>query len=75
MLPKFRYTGTVPSGTIHPVILTIEEINVDVVMNGGVFLCLKPGYYQFSAALGPAADEKHVALVIVHNSRGKVYTR
>ena len=46
--PKFRYTGTVGSGTIHPVIFTKEIINIDAVINGGIFLCMKPGFYHFS---------------------------
>ena len=74
-MPKFRYTGTVPSGTIHPVILSTMEINVDVIMNGGVFLCTKPGFYQFSAALTPASDNKQMGVWIVHNSREKVYAQ
>lgn len=46
--PKFRYTGTVGSGAIHPVIFTKSTVNVDAVINGGVFLCMKPGFYHFS---------------------------
>lgn len=74
-LPKFRYTGTAPSGNFHPVILDTEEINVDVIMNGGVFLCVKPGYYQFTAALGSRTSDTDIALWILHNSRQKVYAR
>ena len=74
-LPKFRYTGTAPSGVVHPVILEIEKLNVDVVMNGGVFLCMKPGYYQFSAGLSAAHDKNSIGLWIVHNSREQVYVQ
>ena len=64
-----------PSGTIHPTILNTEHINVDVVMNGGVFLCVRPGYYQFSAAWSTASDKKQIGLWIVHNSRDQVYAQ
>ena len=74
-LPKFRYTGTAPSGVVHPVILETEKINVDVVTNGGVFLCLKPGFYQFVAALSAAHDRHAVGLWVVHNSREQVYVQ
>ena len=46
--PKFRYTGTAGSGVVSPVMFTKAIINVDAVMNGGVFLCMKPGFYHFS---------------------------
>ena len=46
--PKFRYTGTAGSGVNSPVMFTKAIINVDAVMNGGVFLCMKPGFYHFS---------------------------
>ena len=74
-MPKFRYTGTVSSGTIHPAILSTRQINVDVTMNGGVFLCTRPGFYQFSAALAAAAQNKEIGMWIVHNSREKVYAQ
>ena len=66
--PKFRYTGTVGSGGVHPVIFTKEIINVDAVINGGVFLCMKPGFYHFSAVLNPVGGHK-VDIEIFHNSR------
>ena len=44
-------------------------------MNGGVFLCVKPGYYEFSAELSAASDKNDIGLWIVHNSREQVYTQ
>ena len=49
--PIFRYTGTVRDGDVSPVNWSRREINVDSVVNGGVFLCLRPGYYHFTAAM------------------------
>ena len=49
--PIFRYTGTAPDGDVSPVNWSRREINVDSVVNGGVFLCLRPGYYHFTAAM------------------------
>ena len=78
--PRFRYTGTAPSGGIWgnggiPVIWDTEQINVDVVMNGGVFLCTVPGFYHFSAALSADKSEKQVGIYINHNSINVVYAR
>ena len=75
--PKFRYKGTVPSGEKHPVIWTPEEVNVDTVMNGGVFLCMNAGYYHFAAAISNNGEKtsEHLAITIVHNSRDGVYAR
>lgn len=54
--PKFRYTGSAESGGVWgngriPVIWDMEILNVDSVINGGVFICMRPGFYHFSAAL------------------------
>ena len=46
-----------------------EEVNVDAVVNGGVFLCMKPGYYYFSAALCAFRGDERIDVIIVHNSR------
>ena len=56
-------------------ILETEEINVDAVINGGVFLCVKPGYYQFTAALSAAGDQTGIGFWVVHNSRDQVYVQ
>ena len=53
----------------------MEKINVDAVMNGGVFLCVKPGYYQFAAALSAAHDKNTIGLWINLNSREQVYVQ
>ena len=53
--PKFRYTGTAPEGDIAPVVWSTEKLNVDAVVNGGVFLCLRPGYYHFTAGMSAAS--------------------
>ena len=66
--PKFRYTGTFPSGTIHPVNWPIKVLNVNAEINGGVFLCMYPGYYHFTAAFG-APRSNGVGVTIVHNNR------
>ena len=55
-MPKFRYTGTAQNGGDHgiggiPVVWDTEKSNVDSVINGGVFLCMRPGFYYFTAAL------------------------
>ena len=73
--PIFRYRGTVPGGDVHPVVWTTEEVNVDAVVNGGVFLCMKAGYYHFAAALSPDQGDGNLAINIVHNSRNGVYAR
>ena len=78
--PKFRYTGKVKAGgdwtsggiTAN---LDTEEINADAVVNNGVFLCMRPDYYHFSAALSPHASGKSVGLYITHNSSNGVYVR
>ena len=57
------------------VIWDTEQINEDAVVNSGVFLCLRPGFYHFSAALSPHASEKSVGLYITHNSSDGVYAR
>ena len=52
-----------------------QELSVDVVMNGGVFLCMRAGLYHFSAALSSHANEKKVGVHIAHNSINGVYAR
>ena len=79
-LPKFRYTGSAESGGVWgnggiPVIWDTEKLNVDSVINGGVFLCMRPGFYHFSAALSADATDKSVGVYINHNSINKVYAR
>ena len=79
-MPKFRYTGTAQSGGDHEgdgisMIWDTQEINVDVVMNGGVFLCMRPGFYYFSAALSAHARDKSIGVHIAHNSINGVYAR
>jgi len=59
----------VKSGTVHPVVFAKEELNVDSVINGGVFLCMKPGYYYFSAAMSPHRSGEKIDVIIVHNSK------
>ena len=78
--PKFRYTGSAESGGVWgnggiPVIWDTEILNVDSVINGGVFLCMRPGFYHFSAALSADATDKSVGVYINHNSVNKVYAR
>ena len=63
-----------PGREVHPVVWTTEEVNVDAVVNGGVFLCMKPGFYHFSAAISPNGGTR-LGIHIVHNSRNKVYAR
>ena len=58
-----------------PVDWDIEKFNVDAGVNGGVFLCMRPGFYHFSAALSANASNKQVAVYINHNSVNKVYAR
>ena len=79
-LPKFRYTGTAQSGGDHgiggiPVVWDTEKFNVDAVVNGGVFLCMRPGFYYFSAALSAHARDKSIGVHIAHNSINGVYAR
>lgn len=50
-------TGTAPCGDIAPVVWSNQQINVDAVINGGVFLCLQSGYYYFTAAMSTRADQ------------------
>ena len=78
-MPKFRYTGTAPNGgdrTIGgiPVVWDTEKFNVDAVVNGGVFLCMRPGFYYFSAALSAPSNER-IGVYINHNSKNQVYAR
>ena len=73
--PKFRLTGTAPSGDHHPVIFQKEIFNVNSFINGGTFLCTRPGYYHFSAALSADKKERTIALKIMHNGRGTAYAR
>ena len=47
-------------------------MNTNSELNGGIFLCTKPGYYQFSAGIGSAG---YVGVWFKINSRGKVYAR
>ena len=47
-------------------------------MNAGIFLCMKEGYYQFSAGIGVAAGMEANAYIGVYlsvNSRHKTYAR
>lgn len=71
--PKFRFTGTIPSGSIHPVEFTTEELNVDAVINGGVFLCMRPGYYHFTVAMSAYHSGRKIDVFIVRNSRDIVF--
>ena len=78
--PKFRYTGSAESGGVWgnggiPVNWDTEILNVDSVINGGVFLCMRPGFYHFSAALSADATDKTIGVYINHNSINKVYAR
>ena len=50
-------------------------MNADAVINNGVFLCMRPGIYHFSAALSAHADDKEVGLYITHNTSNGVYAR
>ena len=72
--PKFRYTGTAPEGDIAPVVWTTEKLNVDAVVNGGVFLCLRPGYYHFTASMTPFSHSNRLHLRIRRNSYSAVLT-
>ena len=83
-LPKFRYTGTAPSGGDKKiggisVVWDTENLNVDAVINGGVFLCMRPGFYYFSAALGAPSNKsgpkQNIGVYINHNSKNQVYAR
>ena len=78
--PKFRYTGKVDAGgdwTSGGIIANLDtkEINSDAVVNGGIFLCMRPGFYHFSAALSSHAPGKQVGLHIMHNSKYEAYAR
>ena len=73
--PKFRYTGTAPEGDIAPVVWSTEKLNVDAVVNGGVFLCLRPGYYHFTASMTPFARPSYLHLRIRRNSYSAVLTQ
>ena len=43
---------------------------MDAVVNNGVFLCMKPGYYHISAALSAAVVEGgEIEVSIMHNAR------
>ena len=59
------------SGDVHPVILQAEELNVDSVVNNGVFLCMIPGYYHFSASF----SAQHSNNKIGFNQREMMYAR
>ena len=74
-LPKFRVTGTASSGTVFPVNFQYEEVNVDALINAGIFLCMKPGYYHFSASMSPASSRGKIGLEIIHNGRSTMYAR
>ena len=86
-MPKFRYTGTAQSGGSHetggiPVVWDTEKLNVDAVINEGVFLCMRPGIYYFTAALcaqtpnnNPTQGRNSVGVYITHNSKDEVYAR
>ena len=71
-MPKFRYTGTAPDGHVSPVNWSSRKISVDAVLNGGVFLCLRPGYYQFTAALSPGGGGRTIDIWIVRNNVDQV---
>ena len=73
--PKFRLTGTAPSGDVHPVKFQREIFNVDAVIIGGTFLCTKPGYYHFSAAMSADREIGRIGLSIMHNNKGSAYAR
>ena len=45
-----------------------QQINVDAIINGGVFLCLRPGYYYFTAAMSTREDQT-VEIFLNLNSR------
>ena len=67
--PKFRYTGTAPDGDIAPVVWSTEKLNVDAVVNGGVFLCLRPGYYHFTATMSAASySARKIGITLRRNS-------
>ena len=72
--PKFRLTGTAPSGDVHPVQFQTELLNVEAVINAGVFLCLEPGYYHFSAAMS-AGGLEWIGVEIIHNGKRSIYAR
>ena len=57
LFPKFRLSGTASSGDVHPVQFETELLNVEAVINAGVFLCVEPGYYHFSGALSSGGLE------------------
>ena len=68
---KFRYSTDLilpASQTYIQVKFEIEELNVDSVINGGVFICTYPGIYYFSATLDGAGDATDtIGVHIVHN--------
>ena len=66
--PKFRYTGTAPSGDIAPVVWSSQKINVDAVVNGGVFLCLRPGYYHFTARMSASRSSNYITISLRLNA-------
>ena len=49
-----------------------SKVNKDSEVNGGVFLCMKAGYYEFSAGIG---SSEYVETWIMVNSRGQAYAR
>ena len=42
---------------------------MDAVVNNGVFLCMKPGYYHISAALSAPVEGGDIEVSIMHNAR------
>ena len=49
-----------------------REINVDSVVNGGVFLCLRPGYYHFTAAMSAGGSGRNIDVWIDQNNAATV---
>ena len=70
--PIFRYTGDVRDGDVSPVNWSRREINVDSVVNGGVFLCLRPGYYHFTAAMSAGGSGRGIDVWIGQNNAATV---
>jgi len=73
--PKFRYStnSALPAATSMHVNFEIEELNVNSVINGGVFICTYPGIYYFSATLDGQTDV--IGVHIVHNGVLGAYGR
>merc|ERR1712131_310338 len=70
--PKFRYhLNNGPGyGTVAPIKWDIKKVNEDVEINGGIFLCMKEGWYQFSAGIGAYV---FIGVYFTVNSRHKSY--